>query len=58
MGRYLPAVLSVEEVEAIMDSVDLSSWTGKRDRAILEVLYGCGLPRLRGRWFKNILHLP
>ena len=43
MGRYLPAVLSVEEVEAIMDSVDLSSWTGKRDRAILEVLYGCGL---------------
>ena len=33
MGRYLPAVLSVEEVEAIMDSVDLSSWTGKRDRA-------------------------
>ena len=43
MGRYLPAVLSVEEVGAIMDSVDLSSWTGKRDRAILEVLYGCGL---------------
>ncbi len=26
-----------------MDSVDLSTWTGKRDRAILEVLYGCGL---------------
>ena len=43
MGRYLPAVLSVDEVSAIMDSVDLSSWTGKRDRAILEVLYGCGL---------------
>lgn len=42
-GRYLPSVLSVEEVEAIMDSVDMSSWTGKRDRAILEVLYGCGL---------------
>ncbi len=43
MGRYLPAVLSVDEVNAIMDSVDLSSWTGKRDRAILEILYGCGL---------------
>lgn len=43
MGRYLPAVLSVEEVSLIMDSVDLSSRTGKRDRAILEVLYGCGL---------------
>ena len=43
LGRYLPEVLSLEEVEAIMDSVDLSSWMGKRDRAILEVLYGCGL---------------
>lgn len=43
LGRYLPAVLSVEEVSAIMDSVDLRSWQGLRDRAILEVLYGCGL---------------
>ncbi len=43
LGKYLPAVLSVEEVSAIMDSVDLKSSTGKRDRAILEVLYGCGL---------------
>ncbi|MDO5322223.1 MAG: site-specific tyrosine recombinase [Bacteroidia bacterium] len=43
LGRYLPAVLSVEEVAAIMDSVDLRSWQGLRDRAILEVLYGCGL---------------
>ena len=43
LGKYLPAVLSVDEVSAIMDSVDLKSATGKRDRAILEVLYGCGL---------------
>lgn len=43
LGRYLPEVLSVEEVTSIMESVDLSSWNGKRDRAILEVLYGCGL---------------
>lgn len=43
LGRYLPAVLSVEEVTAIMNSVDLRSWQGLRDRAILEVLYGCGL---------------
>ena len=43
LGRYLPDVLSVEEIEAIMDSVDLKSETGVRDRAILEVLYGCGL---------------
>ena len=43
LGRYLPDVLSVEEVEAILDSVDLSTWQGTRDLAILEVLYGCGL---------------
>ena len=43
LGRYLPSVLSVEEVEAIMGSVDLGAPFGKRDRAILEVLYGCGL---------------
>ena len=43
IGRYLPEVLSIEEVDMIMDGVDLSSPFGKRDRAILEVLYGCGL---------------
>ena len=43
IGRYLPDVLSVEEVDAIMESVDLRSPSGLRDRAILEVLYGCGL---------------
>lgn len=43
LGRYLPDVLSVEEVTAIIDSVDVSSWQGRRDKAILETLYGCGL---------------
>ncbi|MFA6591769.1 MAG: site-specific tyrosine recombinase [Bacteroidales bacterium] len=43
LGRYLPAVLSVEEVSSIMDSIKTDSWSGMRDRAILEVLYGCGL---------------
>lgn len=43
LSRYLPGVLSVEEVEAIIDSVDTRSWYGLRDRAILELLYGCGL---------------
>ena len=43
LGRYLPAVLSEDEVDRIMDSVALSSWQGLRDKAILEVLYGCGL---------------
>ena len=43
LGRYLPEVLSVQEVEAILDSVPLDSSTGVRDKAILEILYGCGL---------------
>ena len=43
LGRYLPEVLSVEEVTSIIDSVDISKWNGKRDRAVLEILYGCGL---------------
>ena len=43
LGKYLPEVLSVEEVSAIIESTDLSSWNGIRDRAILEMLYGCGL---------------
>lgn len=43
LGTYLPAVLSVEEVSAVIDSVRTDSWTGVRDRAMLEMLYGCGL---------------
>lgn len=43
IGRYLPAVLSEEEVTCLIDSVDGSTWQGVRDKAILEVLYGCGL---------------
>ena len=43
LGKYLPEVLSIEEVESIIYSIDTSSWQGKRDRAIVETLYGCGL---------------
>ena len=43
LGKYLPQVLSVQEVEDILASVDLKAPFGKRDRAILEVLYGSGL---------------
>lgn len=43
LGRYLPDVLSVEEVNDIIESVDLKTWNGIRDKAILEILYGCGL---------------
>lgn len=43
LGRYLPKVLSLEEISDIMDSVKTDSWQGLRDKAILELLYGCGL---------------
>lgn len=43
INPYLPSVLTVEEVEAILASVNLSKPEGQRDRAILEVLYSCGL---------------
>ncbi len=39
----LPTVLSVPEVEDIINAVDLSELEGHRNKAILEVLYGCGL---------------
>ena len=41
--RYLPDVLSFEEVEAILSSFNLSTPEGVRNKAIVEVLYGCGL---------------
>lgn len=43
IGRYLPDVLSVDEVMAVLDSVETDTWMGKRDKALLEILYGCGL---------------
>lgn len=43
LGRKLPTFLSVAEVDAISDAVDLSRPLAHRDRAIIETLYGCGL---------------
>ena len=43
LGKYLPEVLSVEEVTSIIESVPGKTAGDLRDRAILEVLYGCGL---------------
>ena len=43
LGRYLPDVLSVDDIVSIIESVDVSTWQGLRDRAILEIMYGCGL---------------
>lgn len=39
----LPEVLSVAEIDAMIDSIDLSAPEGRRNRAIMETLYGCGL---------------
>ncbi len=43
IAHYHPSYLTVEEVARIIESVDLKSRNGMRDRAILELLYGCGL---------------
>ncbi len=41
--RKLPDVLSIEEINLLMESIDASVPSGIRSKAILEVLYGCGL---------------
>lgn len=41
--RKLPEVLSIQEIESMIDSIDLSKPEGRRNRAAVEVLYGCGL---------------
>ena len=43
LGEHLPEVLSTEEVDALENSIDLSKWEGQRNRAIIEVLFSCGL---------------
>ncbi len=43
IGRKLPDVLSIEEMENILSSIDMSRKDGHRNRALLELLYSCGL---------------
>lgn len=43
LGRYLPSVLSQEEVVALLETIDLSQPEGQRNRAMLELLYASGL---------------
>lgn len=43
IGFKLPEVLTVEEIDTIINTVDLSKKEGQRNRAILETLYSCGL---------------
>jgi len=43
IGTYLPSVLTVEEIDRMITSIDLSKKEGQRNRAIIELLYSCGL---------------
>lgn len=43
IGRRLPEVLTVGEIDAMIAAIDLSAAEGQRNRAILEMLYSCGL---------------
>ena len=43
IGRKLPEVLSIDEIDNMLSCIDLSSNEGQRNRAIVETLYGCGL---------------
>tara|TARA_A100000171_G_scaffold53095_1_gene76785 strand:- start:9130 stop:10026 length:897 start_codon:yes stop_codon:yes gene_type:complete len=42
-GRKLPDTLSVDEIDTLISSIDLSKPQGERNRAMLETLYACGL---------------
>ncbi len=43
LGRKLPEVLSIEEIDRILSEIDLSKPEGQRNKAIIETLYSCGL---------------
>jgi integrase/recombinase XerD len=43
LSRKLPQVLTIQEIDQIMEAIDLSKSDGHRNRAMIETLYGCGL---------------
>ena len=43
IGMKLPEVLSLEEIDALIEAIDLNKREGQRNRAIIETLYSCGL---------------
>jgi integrase/recombinase XerD len=43
IGRKLPEILSIEEIDSLIAAIDLSKKEGHRNRAIIETLYSCGL---------------
>lgn len=43
LNRKIPSVLNIQEIDALIAAIDVSTPEGTRNRAILEMLYGCGL---------------
>jgi len=43
LGKHLPEVLNLQEIDAILNGIDLSVKEGQRNKAMLETLYSCGL---------------
>ncbi|MCI7309719.1 MAG: site-specific integrase, partial [Prevotella sp.] len=43
IGSHLPDVLSAVEVDMLQQAIDLTKWEGQRNKAIIEVLFSCGL---------------
>lgn len=43
VGEHLPEVLSTEEIDRMEAAIDLSKWEGQRNKAIIELLFSCGL---------------
>ena len=43
IGRHLPEVLTIAEIDRMIGAIDMSKPEGQRNRAIIETLYGCGL---------------
>lgn len=42
-GKHLPEVLSIEEVDMLEAAIDCTKWEGQRNRAMIEMLFSCGL---------------
>lgn len=43
LGKHLPTVLTVEEIDAMIAAIDMGKPEGQRNRAIIETMYSCGL---------------
>ena len=56
LSKKLPETLNIEEIEKILNSIELNSFEGLRNRAIIETLYSCGLrvSELTNITFKNL----